>query len=472
MPHRNPRTLLTPAMHGILERMARAGQMPLHALTPSQARAAYEVNAGVLDLPPTKLERVESFTVPTRDGFDLPVRLYAPSSEPLPVLVYLHGGGFTIGSIATHDVLCRHLSHLAHCAVLSVGYRLAPEHRFPTAFEDAWDAVHWVATLGHEKGLENSRIAVGGDSAGGTLAAACALQARDLGVDLKLQLLFYPGTTAHADTPSHKTFAHGFVLEAAHIDYFFDFYIPNRQDREDWRFAPLLAHDADGVAPAWFGLAECDPLVDEGLAYADKLRAAGVAVDLEIYRGVTHEFIKMGRAIPEAGRAHADAARALRQAFETHPVGQATTESLTVSVGDWARLGEAARAVRLAVFVQEQQIPLALEQDQADARAVHVLVLNPQGKPMATGRLLQVAPGVGQIGRLAVIREHRGKGLGQLALKALVDAAAQRGDHEVRLHAQASAKSFYAALGFVPQGEPFVEAGIVHTEMLKSSSAR
>ena len=302
-------------MHGILERMARAGKMPLHALTPSQARAAYEVNAGVLDLPPTKLARVESFTVATRDGFDLPVRLYAPSSEPLPVLVYLHGGGFTLGSIATHDVLCRHLSHLAHCAVLSVGYRLAPEHRFPTAFEDAWDAVHWVAGHGQEIGLDTTRIAVGGDSAGGTLAAACALQARDLGLDLKLQLLFYPGTTAHADTPSHKTFAHGFVLEAAHIDYFFDFYIPNRQDREDWRFAPLLAHDAEGVAPAWFGLAECDPLVDEGLAYADKLRAAGVAVDLEIYRGVTHEFIKMGRAIPEASRAHLDAARALRQAF-------------------------------------------------------------------------------------------------------------------------------------------------------------
>lgn len=315
MSHRNPRALLTPAMHSVLERMARAGKVPMHALTPQQARAAYEINAGVLDLAPVKLPRIENFTLPARDGFELPVRLYAPSDEPLPVLVYLHGGGFTIGSIATHDVLCRHLSHLAHCAVLSVDYRLAPEHRFPVAFEDAWDAVKWVAEQGAEKGLDPARIAVGGDSAGGTLAAACALQARDAGLDLKLQLLFYPGCCAHHDTPSHKTFGHGFVLEAAHIAYFFDLYIPNLTDREDWRFAPLMADDVEGVAPAWFGLAECDPLVDEGLQYADRLRASGAMVDLEIYRGVTHGFITMGRAIPEASRAHMDAARALKHAF-------------------------------------------------------------------------------------------------------------------------------------------------------------
>ncbi|HSN79244.1 MAG TPA: alpha/beta hydrolase [Rhodoferax sp.] len=315
MSHRNPRALLTPAMHSVLERMARAGKVPMHALTPQQARAAYEINAGVLDLAPVKLPRVENFTLPARDGFELPVRLYAPSDEPLPVLVYLHGGGFTIGSIATHDVLCRHLSHLAHCAVLSVDYRLAPEHRFPVAFEDAWDAVKWVAEQGADKGLDPARIAVGGDSAGGTLAAACALQARDAGLDLKLQLLFYPGCCAHHDTPSHKTFGHGFVLEAAHIAYFFDLYIPNLTDREDWRFAPLMADDVEGVAPAWFGLAECDPLVDEGLQYADRLRASGAMVDLEIYRGVTHGFITMGRAIPEASRAHMDAARALKNSF-------------------------------------------------------------------------------------------------------------------------------------------------------------
>jgi len=199
--------------------------------------------------------------------------------------------------------------------VLSVGYRLAPEHRFPVAFEDAWDAVWWVAQQGADHGLDSRRIAVGGDSAGGTLAAACALQARDLALPLVLQLLFYPGCAARADTVSHHTFGHGFVLEVAHIGYFFDHYIPKLSDREDWRFAPLNAPDVDGVAPAWFGLAECDPLVDEGLQYADKLRTAGTSVDLELYRGVVHEFIKMGRAIPEASQAHRDAARALRLAF-------------------------------------------------------------------------------------------------------------------------------------------------------------
>jgi acetyl esterase len=315
--HRNPRALLTPAMHSVLDRMARAAHVPLHALTPQQARAAYELGANVLDLAPVKIDRVESFTLPTRDGFELPVRLYAPAEPKPPVLVYLHGGGFTVGSIATHDVLCRSLSHLADCAVLSVGYRLAPEYRFPVAFNDAFDALQWVAHQGAEKDLDCSRIAVGGDSAGGTLAAACALQARDIALPLKLQLLFYPGCTAHADTPSHHSFRQGFLLEASHIHYFFDHYIPHRAEREDWRFAPLWADDVEGVAPAWFGLAECDPLVDEGIAYADKLRAAGVTVDLEIYRGVVHEFIKMGRAVPEARRAHMDAARALRQAFAT-----------------------------------------------------------------------------------------------------------------------------------------------------------
>ena len=314
--HRQPRALLTPAMHGVLERMARAPQVPLHALTPMQARAAYEVGAGVLDLAPPQIHRVESFTFQARDGHEVPVRLYAPAGEALPVLLYFHGGGFTIGSLATHDVLCRTLSRLAHCAVLSVGYRLAPRFKFPVAHDDAWDAVQWVAREGAGRGLDTQRIAVGGDSAGGTLAAACAIEARHVGLPLRLQLLFYPGCAAHQDTPSHKTFAKGFVLEETHITYFFNHYLRTPADRDDWRFSPLGATDVDGVAPAWLGLAECDPLVDEGVMYADKLRAAGVPVDLEIYRGVVHEFIKMGRAIPEALQAHADAARALQSAFQ------------------------------------------------------------------------------------------------------------------------------------------------------------
>lgn len=314
---RNPRSLLTPAMHQLLDRMARTRQLPLHALTPQQARQVYEMGSGMLDIPGHKLARVEELSIPTRDGAAIAARLYAPAQERLPVLLYFHGGGFTIGSVATHDALCRHLSHLSHCAVVSVDYRLAPEHKFPTAANDAWDALQWLVREARALGLDGTRIAVGGDSAGGTLAIVCAIEARDADLPLALQLLFYPGCAAHQDTPSHKTFAEGFVIGEEQISYFFNHYVNSPADRAEWRFAPLLAPDVEGVAPAWIGLAECDPLVDEGVLYADKLRAAGVVVDLEIYRGVVHEFIKMGRAIPEALQAHADAARALKHAFQT-----------------------------------------------------------------------------------------------------------------------------------------------------------
>ena len=199
--------------------------------------------------------------------------------------------------------------------VVSLDYRLAPEHKFPTACHDAWDALAWLAAHADTLGGDRTRLAVGGDSAGGTLSAVNAILARDAGLPLALQLLFYPGCAAHQDTPSHATYARGLVLEEPAITWFFGHYVTTRAQREDWRFAPLHADDVEGVAPAWIGLAECDPLVDEGVDYADKLRAAGVPVDLEIYRGVTHEFIKMGRAIPEALQAHADAAAALRRAF-------------------------------------------------------------------------------------------------------------------------------------------------------------
>lgn len=317
--HANPRARLTPLMRGVIDRMARLGRPPMHTLSPQQARDFYEQGSGVLDLQPHKMARVQDLALPTRDGHTLPARLWVPhlTDAAQPVLLYLHGGGFTIGSVATHETLCRHLAHLAQCAVVSVDYRLAPEHPYPTAVHDAWDSLLALREQAAGLGLDAARMAVGGDSAGGTLAAVVALMARDAGLPLALQLLFYPGTTAHQDTPSHRTFAHGFVLEAHAISYFFDQYIPSRTDREHWWFAPLLVPDVDGVAPCWMGLAECDPLVDEGVAYADRLRMAGVPVDLEIYRGVTHEFIKMGRAIPEALTAYQDAARALRHAFGT-----------------------------------------------------------------------------------------------------------------------------------------------------------
>lgn len=321
---RNPHALLTPAMRTLLARIAQANPLPLHAMAPDQAKAAYAGRADLLELPSQTMARVEDLRIPTRDGQSLHAQLVAPKHDAgMPVLLYFHGGGFTVGSVATHAVLCRRLAHLAGCAVLSLDYRLAPEFKFPTAHSDCWDALQWLLRHGADHGLGVDRVAVGGDSAGGTLATACAVEARDAGIALALQLLFYPGTLGHQNSASHRTFGKGFLLDDVAIDYFFGHYLRSPADRNDWRFAPLDGVRADGqgidfsgVAPAWIGLAECDPLVDEGVAYADALRMAGVAVDLEIYRGVVHEFIKMGRALPQAAQAHADAARALRRAFD------------------------------------------------------------------------------------------------------------------------------------------------------------
>jgi acetyl esterase len=314
-PTTSPQPPLTAKMASVVDRMARAGHPTLDQLTPDEAKASYEKGAGVLEVPKPELARVEDFSITARDGFAISARLYAPSSAVLPVLVYFHGGGFTVGNIRTHDTLCRVLSQKSGCAVVSVDYRLAPAYKFPTASNDAWDAFEFVAKEGASLGLDPSRLAVGGDSAGGTLAAVCAILARDADLPLALQMLIYPGMTAHQDTASHQRFANGPLLTKAMIDFFFAQYVRTPADRDDWRFAPLLADDVDGVAPAWIGLAECDPVVDEGIAYADKLRAAGVRVDLEIYRGVIHEFVKMGRALPEALQAQNDAAQALKEAL-------------------------------------------------------------------------------------------------------------------------------------------------------------
>ncbi len=303
-------------MSGLLERIRRANRPPWHAMGVAEARRTYEAAAEVLEPPHVRLPRVEDLTIPAADGTPLPARLYAPAADgdALPALLYLHGGGFVIGSLATHDGLCRRLAALSGGAVVALDYRLAPEHRFPTAVDDAWAVLRWLHAHGAGLGLDPTRLAVGGDSAGGTLAAVAAILARDHALPLALQLLITPGTGAAADTASHKLFANGFLLDAATIEWFFDHYV-DRHQRHDWRFAPLLADDLDGVAPACVILAECDPLVDEGLAYADRLRAAGVPVALELYRGLTHDFIKMGRVLKEAGLAQQAAANALRAAW-------------------------------------------------------------------------------------------------------------------------------------------------------------
>lgn len=313
--------LLTPRMAGVLDRIARARRKPFHAMSPAEARAAYSVGAEVLDLPRAPLPRVEELTLPGGDGLPRPARLYAAAaldangSQPSPVLLYFHGGGFVLGGLDTHDSLCRQFALRSGGAVLALDYRLAPEHPFPAAWDDAWAALHWLREQGAHWGLDTSRVAVGGDSAGGTLAAATALRARDEQVPLALQLLITPGTSDRADTGSRRLFAQGFLIDSATVEWFFDHAVP-RDHRHDPRFAPLEAQDLEGVCPALVLLAECDPVVDDGIAYADRLRMAGVAVDLEIYRGVTHDFMKMGRVLPEALQALDAAALALKGAWQ------------------------------------------------------------------------------------------------------------------------------------------------------------
>jgi acetyl esterase len=296
-------------MSGLLDRIRRADRAPLHAMTPAAARDAYATGAEVLEPPRAALPRVQDVTVAS-----LPARLYAPSHERLPTLLYLHGGGFVVGGLETHDSLCRQLALRSGGAIVALDYRLAPEHRFPAAQDDAWAALQWLAEQGRTLGLDTQRLAVGGDSAGGTLAAVAAIQARDHGLPLALQLLITPGTAALATHASRHLFANGFLLDTATIDWFFEQTIDHAQ-RHDWRFAPLEADDLSGVAPACVIVADCDPLVDEGIAYADKLRSAGVPVNLDRVRGVTHDFIKMGRVLKEAGAAQQFAADALIDAW-------------------------------------------------------------------------------------------------------------------------------------------------------------
>ncbi len=298
-------------MAALLHRIQRAGRPPFHSLTPMQARAAYEAAAEMLDLPRAQLSVVHDFSLPGGDGQPRPARRYAGSDGPRPTLLYLHGGGFVIGSLNTHDSLCRQLALRSGWAVVALDYRLAPEHPFPAAVDDAWSALRALAAES-----QGQPLAVAGDSAGGTLAAVCALLARDHGLPggarLVLQLLITPGTAAATDSTSHSRFGRGYLLDAETVQWMFNHYISPDQ-RSDWRFAPLNA-DAEGLAPACLLLAECDPLVDEGLAYGDHLRAAGVPVDLDLQRGVTHDFIKMGRVLKEADAALQAAAQSLVQA--------------------------------------------------------------------------------------------------------------------------------------------------------------
>ncbi|WP_027798738.1 alpha/beta hydrolase [Paraburkholderia dilworthii] len=314
---------LNPKIEQVLDMIARAKRPKLHEMTAQAARASYEKSAPILEIASAPMFAVEDLRVPTREGAAIRARLYQPVepswAEPAPALIYYHGGGFTVGSVDTHDALCRMFARDGKCAVLSVDYRLAPEYKFPTAVDDAFAALTWLHAHAAEFGIDTKRLAVGGDSAGGTLATVCAVLARDAGIDVSLQLLIYPGTTGYQRTDSHSRLADGFLLSGATIRWFFDQYVRDASDRDDWRFAPLDgkrgAPDFGGLAPAWIATAEYDPLSDEGDAYAAKLRSYGNEVTLRRYPGMIHEFFKMGGFVPDVAHAHAEAAAALRAAF-------------------------------------------------------------------------------------------------------------------------------------------------------------
>ncbi|HYF58685.1 MAG TPA: alpha/beta hydrolase, partial [Burkholderiaceae bacterium] len=238
--------MLDPQVEKLLAWAAKAGGPTYQAIGAPAARAHYERIAGTLDIAPAPMHSVEDLRLEL-PGRTLRLRHYVPRehgwADPLPALLYFHGGGFTIGSVDTHDRVCRMLARDGGCAVLSLDYRLAPEHRFPAAVDDAFDALAWLRDEHGALGIDPARLAVGGDSAGGTLAAACALHARDRGWPLALQLLIYPGLAPRQDSASHREFAHGYLLDADVIQWFFGNYLGSDADRDDWRFAPLVHPD-------------------------------------------------------------------------------------------------------------------------------------------------------------------------------------------------------------------------------------
>jgi len=260
---------------------------------------------------------VEDRTVPgSPDG--IPVRIYKPSAEPgLPVLVWLHGGGWAIGSVETHDAICRSVANAVGCIVVSVEYRLAPEHRYPAALDDAFAATQWVAANADELGGDPARIAVGGDSAGGNLTAVVSLLARDAGTpSLVMQLLVYPVTDHEFESSSMVDNATGYFLERDSMRQFYEWYCAAPADADDWRVSPMRAADLAGLPPAIVVTAEYDPLRDQGEAYARKMEAAGVPVQLLRYDGVFHGFFGMGAMMEPSRRAFDDVVDGLQRAFK------------------------------------------------------------------------------------------------------------------------------------------------------------
>jgi acetyl esterase len=262
------------------------------------------------------MAQVEPVEIPAPTG-TIGARLYVPpgpaAKKVRPLLVYYHGGGWVIGDLDTHDNPCRFLAANSGAAVLSIDYRLAPGHPFPAAVEDAWAAYAWAAGNAGQLGCDPARIAVGGDSAGGNLAAAVCLQAREEnGPPPAMQLLIYPVTQIGEETPSRELFGEGFLLTRRSMDYFEQNYLPRSEDHADPRVNLLRATDFSNISPAYVAIAGFDPLRDEGETYALRMRDAGTLVTLRNHPGLVHTYANLTAICPSARHAMLEAAGALR----------------------------------------------------------------------------------------------------------------------------------------------------------------
>ena len=296
--------MLHPQAQALLRLMEEKGVPPTHTLSPAEARAFYHKRRTFTQPDPPEVAVVRDLEA-RGPGGPIPLRSYRPlgsaATDVLPVLVYYHGGGWVIGDLDTHDVLCRQLSNQSRCAVIAVDYRMGPEHRFPAAVDDALAAARWIRDQASTLQVDPTRMAVGGDSAGGNLAAVVALAAREASdLPLAFQLLIYPATDQRRGWPSHTSNGEGYLLTRDSITYFHDHYLGDASHDLDWRASPLLHGNHAGLPPAFVLTAGYDPLRDEGLQYAHALSAAGSRATLVNFERQIHGFITMGRVIDEA----------------------------------------------------------------------------------------------------------------------------------------------------------------------------
>jgi len=298
----------------VAEAIQRAGDLPTD-LAPRQLRIVYETQR--LTLLPQRPAMAVTYELSVPSDFGpIPCRFYRAgrSSAPCPLLVFYHGGGFMLGTLELYDTACRRLAAQSGAAVLSVGYRLAPETQFPGAVQDAYQAARWAAANSRLLNINPAKIAVGGDSAGGNLAAVVAQMALDSGdFEVRLQALIYPMTDMSREYPSYERNASGYMLTRAALHWFMDTYIPDHDDRRDPRASPMLREDMAGLAPALVIAAEFDPLVDENEAYAARLKQAGVPTDYVCFPGMGHPFFPPGGVGDDAARAEALIAEAIRK---------------------------------------------------------------------------------------------------------------------------------------------------------------